>query len=208
MRFQARTLDTATSVFTAPLVAIDSKIARLRTSAHLIRDPVRDTLRRRWSTWSLGARKVFVVASWGGLPKRKLTGTPDTISPLGESSRRWSETRTYARCRRLLLAPSRVRPLRTQPISNECRDRLSRRVPPADAERVACRVGVHLVALFGVEIAWLEQPGAEPHRHFVCSSRVFDVEVEMHLLRNPIRPFGRNRGSAPVARRRATRRRH
>lgn len=65
-------------------------------------------------------------------------------------------------------------------------------MPPADAERVASGVGVYLVALLGLEVGWLKQPGAEPDRCVVGSSRIFDVEVEVHLLRSPIRPFGRN----------------
>src|SRR5207249_2943937 len=67
-----------------------------------------------------------------------------------------------------------------------------RRMPPADAKRVSCRIGVHLVALLGVEVGRLEQSGAEPDRRFVRSSWIFDMKVEMYLLRSPIRPVGRN----------------
>jgi hypothetical protein len=76
---------------------------------------------------------------------------------------------------------------------NELRERLSGRVPPANAKRMPGRVRVHLVALGGIEIrSWLEQPGTEGDGLFVRGSRVVDVEVEMHLLGSPMRPVGRN----------------
>lgn len=61
------------------------------------------------------------------------------------------------------------------PLTDECSQCLSRRLPPADAERVAGRVGVHLMPLVAVQIACSEQAGTEPHRLFVCLLRVFDV---------------------------------
>ena len=82
--------------------------------------------------------------------------------------------------------------LRTQPISDERRDRRSRRVPPADAERVARRVDIDLVPLCGVEVTGLEQPGTEPDRRLVRGARIFDVQIDMHLLRSPVRPVGWN----------------
>jgi len=82
---------------------------------------------------------------------------------------------------------------RPEASGDDCRDSLPGRVSPADAKRVPGRVRVHLVTLAGIEIrSWLEQPGAEGHRLFVGSSRVVDVEVEMHLLGGPVRPVGRN----------------
>ncbi|MDX6233119.1 MAG: hypothetical protein QOH68_2123, partial [Nocardioidaceae bacterium] len=53
-------------------------------------------------------------------------------------------------------------------------------------------IGVHLVALALVEVGCLQQSGAEPDHRFVRSSGVFDVEVEVYLLRSPIWPVGRN----------------
>jgi hypothetical protein len=39
------------------------------------------------------------------------------------------------------------------------------------------------MALLGVETGgWLQQPGAEGDRLYVCSARILDVEVEVHLL--------------------------
>jgi len=63
---------------------------------------------------------------------------------------------------------------------------------PSDAERVTGRVGVHLMAGLSIEVAGLEQAGAQPDRRIVRNSRVFDVKVEVHLLRSAIRPFGCN----------------
>jgi hypothetical protein len=82
--------------------------------------------------------------------------------------------------------------VRTQPISNERSDGLLRGVPPADAERVTGRVGVHLMAFQGVKVARLEQFGAKPDRHLVCGSRIFNLKVDMYLLRSTIRPLGWN----------------
>lgn len=53
-------------------------------------------------------------------------------------------------------------------------------------------VGIHLVALRRIEVSRLEQSGAEPDRGVVRDSRIFDVEVEMHLLRSTIRPLRRD----------------
>jgi hypothetical protein len=78
-------------------------------------------------------------------------------------------------------------------VGNELRERLSGRVPPADAEWMPGRVRVHLVALGGIEIrSRSEQSGAEGDCLFVRGSRIVGVEVEMHLLGSPIRPVGRN----------------
>lgn len=64
---------------------------------------------------------------------------------------------------------------------------------PADAERVTGRVGVHLVALFGVEVrSRPEQLGTQPDCLFMRSSAVFDVQVEMQLLGCSMRPLRRN----------------
>jgi hypothetical protein len=38
----------------------------------------------------------------------------------------------------------------------------------------------------------LEQSGTEGEGRFMCSSRVLDMQVEMHLLGAPMRPVGRN----------------
>ncbi len=79
-----------------------------------------------------------------------------------------------------------------QPIGNERCYRLSGRVSPPDAKRVACRVCVDLMAFLGVQVARLEQSGAEPDRRIVRSLWISDVEVEMYLLRSAIRPLRRN----------------
>lgn len=55
-----------------------------------------------------------------------------------------------------------------------------------------CRVGIHLMALLSIEVARLEQSCAKPDRRFVCNSRIFDVEVEMHLLGSTVRPLRRD----------------
>jgi hypothetical protein len=81
----------------------------------------------------------------------------------------------------------------TQAISNERRQPFGRRVAPADAERVARRVGVHLVTLLSMQIGRrLEKAGPERHYLFVRRLRVADVEVEMHLLGSPVRPVRRD----------------
>jgi len=65
-------------------------------------------------------------------------------------------------------------------------------MPPPDAERVASRVCVYLVTLISVHVAILEQPGAQPERHFMSITRILNVKVEMHLLWSPVRPLRRN----------------
>lgn len=55
-----------------------------------------------------------------------------------------------------------------------------------------CRVGIHLMALLSIEVARLEQSCAKPDRRLVCNSRIFDVEVEMHLLESTVRPLRRD----------------
>lgn len=63
---------------------------------------------------------------------------------------------------------------------------------PPDAERVARRVGVHLVPLLRVEVrSCLQQPGAKRSHLFVSSSRIEDVQVEMKLLGYSVRPLRR-----------------
>lgn len=66
-------------------------------------------------------------------------------------------------------------------------------MPPTDAERMSGGVGVHLVAFGSIEIrSRLQQSGAEADCLFMRSSRILDMEVEMHLLRGSVRPVGRN----------------
>jgi hypothetical protein len=79
-------------------------------------------------------------------------------------------------------------------VGNERRERLPRRVPPTDAERMPGRVGVYLVAFGGIKIrSWLEQSGTEGRCLFMRGSRIVHVQVEMHLLGNiPMWPVGRN----------------
>jgi hypothetical protein len=55
-----------------------------------------------------------------------------------------------------------------------------------------CRVGIHLMALLSIEVPRLEQSCAKPYRRYVCNSRIFDVEVEMHLLGSTVRPLRRD----------------
>jgi hypothetical protein len=124
-----------------------------------------------------------------------ITLFPSLSRPIGETSHT-AGSRTLFRVPltwgRLPLLLTRASSLSAQPISDESRKRFSRRMSPADTKRVARWVGVDLMSLFGIEVVWLKQSGAEPDRRFVRSSRVFDVEIEMHLLRSSIRPFGRN----------------
>jgi hypothetical protein len=62
-------------------------------------------------------------------------------------------------------------------------------MPPSDAKRMSSRVGVCLVALVGREIGGrLEQASSERHRLLVRSMRIFDVEIEVDLLRAAVRP--------------------
>lgn len=81
----------------------------------------------------------------------------------------------------------------SEPVGDERGEGLLGRVPPADAERVSGRVGVHLMAFVAVQVrSRLEQAGAEGDCLFVRGSGVIDVEVEMHLLRDAVWPLGRN----------------
>ena len=80
-----------------------------------------------------------------------------------------------------------------QAVGSERRERLPRRVPPTDAKRMPGRVGIHLVALGSIKIrSRLEQSGAEGDCLFMRSPRIVNVQVEMHLLGDPMRPAGRN----------------
>lgn len=80
-----------------------------------------------------------------------------------------------------------------QVVGNERRERLPRRVPPTDTKRMPSRVRIHLVAFGSIEIrSCLEQPSAEGDCLFVCSSRLLDVQIEMHLLGASVRPLRRN----------------
>src|SRR5580692_6638458 len=94
--------------------------------------------------------------------------------------------------RPLLVLRALARLSSPQAVGNERRERLSGRVPPTDAKRMPGGVRVHLVAFGGIEIrSRSEQSGTECDCLFVRSSRVVDVEVEMHLLGSPIGPVGR-----------------
>ena len=67
------------------------------------------------------------------------------------------------------------------------------RMSPADAERVAGWVGVDLVSLgAGKVLCRLQQTSAESKGLSMRASQIVDVEVEMDLLRIPIRPFRRD----------------
>ena len=81
--------------------------------------------------------------------------------------------------------------LRFQAIGDERRYCLARWVSPTDAEGVARRVGVNLVALFGVQVACLKEPRSQLKGGFVGRARILDVKVEVHLLRAPVRPLRR-----------------
>jgi hypothetical protein len=66
-------------------------------------------------------------------------------------------------------------------------------VTPPEAERVPGRVGVDLVPLAGGEIVGgVQQSGTERHGLGVGRHRVVDVQIEVDLLRVPVRPFGRD----------------
>lgn len=56
------------------------------------------------------------------------------------------------------------------------------RVSPADAERVPGGVGVHRVALVGVEIACLQDHRSEPDGALMRCVAVVDVQVDVDLL--------------------------
>jgi hypothetical protein len=79
-------------------------------------------------------------------------------------------------------------------LSDQRCDRLSRRVPPADAERMSSRVGIHLVAFVGIKVnSRLEQSGSERQGLLVRGPEIVDVEVEVDLwLRGTVGPHGRN----------------
>ena len=81
-----------------------------------------------------------------------------------------------------------VRP--TQPVPDECCQRFPRRLPPADAERVAGRVGVDPVSLGASQLTSLEQTSTKPHRLGVRRRRIGDVQVHVYLLRCAVRPVG------------------
>lgn len=59
---------------------------------------------------------------------------------------------------------------------------------PPDAERVSCRVGIHLVAFLGLQVARSKERGAQPGRLLVRSNRVRDVQVQVDLLRTAVWP--------------------
>jgi hypothetical protein len=66
-------------------------------------------------------------------------------------------------------------------------------VTPTDAEGVPGRVGVDLVALVAVQIGrCLQQLCAEGDRFVVRSAWIFNVQIEVHLLRVAVRPLRRD----------------
>src|SRR5213075_3030439 len=70
-------------------------------------------------------------------------------------------------------------------------DRVGVWVSPAEAERVAGRVGVDLVPLDSYEVGGcLQQPGPERSGFGVRARRVVDVQIYVDLLRVPVRPIG------------------
>jgi hypothetical protein len=71
----------------------------------------------------------------------------------------------------------------SQLLPDEGSERLSGGVPPTDAERVTRRVGVHLVPLVAVQVASSEYAGTEVYRLLVRLLRVFDMKVDVYLLR-------------------------
>jgi hypothetical protein len=88
--------------------------------------------------------------------------------------------------------PTRVETPCARPTRDQRRHRISGRVSPPNAEGMPCRVGIHLMALLSIEVPRLEQSCAKPYRRYVCNSRIFDVEVEMHLLGSTVRPLRRD----------------
>lgn len=61
---------------------------------------------------------------------------------------------------------------------------------PADAERMARWIGIHLMSLGRAEVvSSLEQTSAERHDFRVGAGRVVDMQVEMDLLRIPVWPL-------------------
>ena len=81
---------------------------------------------------------------------------------------------------------------RPESLSNERRQLGLRGVSPADAEPVAGRVGIDLMALLGIEVGRrLKEAGSELNRHLVRATGVHHVEIEVHLLLlDPHWPFG------------------
>lgn len=73
---------------------------------------------------------------------------------------------------------------------DECGQGLTGGVSPANAEGMACRVGLHLVPLVARQVIGLEHTGAESHRLLVRLHRVVDVEVDVHLLRRAVGQAG------------------
>lgn len=65
----------------------------------------------------------------------------------------------------------------SQPLSDECSQRPSGRLPPTDAERVARWIGVHLVSLVALQVTRLKHAGTERDRLLVRLLGVLDVEV-------------------------------
>src|SRR5258706_5151623 len=66
-------------------------------------------------------------------------------------------------------------------------------VSPAEAEGVAGRVGVDLVPLDSGEVGGcLQQPGPERNGFGVRALRVVDVQIDVDLLRVPVRPIRRD----------------
>ncbi len=65
-------------------------------------------------------------------------------------------------------------------------------VTPADAERVAGGVGIDLVAFGGGEVVGCLQQATTERNHLgVRAHRVFDVQIEVDLLRVSVRPVRR-----------------
>jgi hypothetical protein len=64
---------------------------------------------------------------------------------------------------------------------------------PADTERVPSGIGVDLVPFSrGEVLRYLQQPSAQLDSGGVSACRVLDVQVEVHLLRVSVGPFGRH----------------
>ena len=75
-------------------------------------------------------------------------------------------------------------------IAQEPTDRVVVRMSPPEAERVACWVGINLVALGGGQIVGcLQQASTELDCLGVGAYWVIDVQIEMDLLWVSIRPF-------------------
>ncbi len=67
-------------------------------------------------------------------------------------------------------------------------------MPPANAERMARRVGVHLMSLVSQETrSWLKQTCAQLDRLVVGPLKILDVKVQVDLLRwGSVGPLGRS----------------